>query len=584
MKRLIAASLCIVLVLSLLTACGKSQEVPQTDGSDSMNNSSSTDQGTNPYTHYYSEGIHLTQNFFVDELLVEQVPEGMTFDDNYRTNWCEEAFGITWSSSWIATTPGQNEQKLNLAMVSGDLPDLIIGTGKSLTPMIEGGMVIPLDSLIEQYASPLVKHLMTQMEEATNGSYSDPFSKDGKLYGIPMMADLWATSWNNNWIRRDIIEELGVTTPTTLADLEAIIEKYIAAYPNGYAMLMYAGGSMDTVMEAYGAFPSRWIKDSEGSLVYGSVQPEVKEGLAKLREWYQKSWIDQEFVVKDFSKASEDLVAGNVLSFHGSWGSVWWPFPDMMAVNPEADMVAYAPLTQADGSMKTVLYPTFNSDSKCFAINVKCTSPEALIYLLNANVDNMYRNSEDMRKLMKELYDYDLMYEPYEVREPLNADATSPGAYTYDYPEGIDGPVLNGYGETHGIYFSQGPRDLVDQYIKLSDVEKGVLPQSDLTLLDTIEKDKYTQPQNRWAALMSSVDLYRGLEDKDIISYSLFTGAPTQGMTDSNAYLKKLEQETFSKIIMGQVPLDEFDTFVQNWKSSGGDQITNEVNEWYSSR
>jgi len=549
-----------------------------------MNSSSSTDQGTNPCTHYYSEGIHLTQNFFVDELLVEQVPEGMTFDDNYWTNWCEEAFGITWSSSWIATTPGQNEQKLNLAMVSGDLPDLIIGTGKSLTPMIEGGMVIPLDSLIEQYASPLVKHLMTQMEEATNGSYSDPFSKDGKLYGIPMMADLWATSWNNNWIRRDIIEELGVTTPTTLADLEAIIEKYIAAYPNGYAMLMYAGGSMDTVMEAYGAFPSRWIKDSEGSLVYGSVQPEVKEGLAKLREWYQKSWIDQEFVVKDFSKASEDLVAGNVLSFHGSWGSVWWPFPDMMAVNPEADMVAYAPLTQADGSMKTVLYPTFNSDSKCFAINTKCTNPEALIYLLNANVDNMYRNSEDMRKLMKELYDYDLMYEPYEVREPLNADATSPGAYTYDYPEGIDGPVLNGYGETHGIYFSQGPRDLVDQYIKLSDVEKGVLPQSDLTLLDTIEKDKYTQPQNRWAALMSSVDLYRSLEDKDIISYSLFTGAPTQGMTDSNAYLKKLEQETFSKIIMGQVPLDEFDTFVQNWKSSGGDQITNEVNEWYSSR
>jgi len=324
-----------------------------------MNSSSSTDQGTNPCTHYYSEGIHLTQNFFVDELLVEQVPEGMTFDDNYWTNWCEEAFGITWSSSWIATTPGQNEQKLNLAMVSGDLPDLIIGTGKSLTPMIEGGMVIPLDSLIEQYASPLVKHLMTQMEEATNGSYSDPFSKDGKLYGIPMMADLWATSWNNNWIRRDIIEELGVTTPTTLADLEAIIEKYIAAYPNGYAMLMYAGGSMDTVMEAYGAFPSRWIKDSEGSLVYGSVQPEVKEGLAKLREWYQKSWIDQEFVVKDFSKASEDLVAGNVLSFHGSWGSVWWPFPDMMAVNPDADMVAYAPLTQADGSMKTGIIIAF---------------------------------------------------------------------------------------------------------------------------------------------------------------------------------------------------------------------------------
>ncbi|MDG0791806.1 hypothetical protein OMP38_13755 [Cohnella ginsengisoli] len=43
--------------------------------------------------------------------------------------------------------------------------------------------------------------------------------------------------------------------------------------------------------------------------------------------------------------------------------------------------------------------------------------------------------------------------------------------------------------------------------------------------------------------------------------------------------LKKLEDETFLKIIMGVAPVDEFDTFVKKWKQQGGDEITAEVNE-----
>ncbi|WP_239297125.1 hypothetical protein [Paenibacillus sp. ACRRY] len=44
--------------------------------------------------------------------------------------------------------------------------------------------------------------------------------------------------------------------------------------------------------------------------------------------------------------------------------------------------------------------------------------------------------------------------------------------------------------------------------------------------------------------------------------------------------LKKLEDETFLKIIMGAAPLDTFDTFVSDWKKQGGDKITEEVKEY----
>ncbi len=45
------------------------------------------------------------------------------------------------------------------------------------------------------------------------------------------------------------------------------------------------------------------------------------------------------------------------------------------------------------------------------------------------------------------------------------------------------------------------------------------------------------------------------------------------------ANLTTLEYETFSKIIVGQASIDEFDAFVSQWTSEGGDQVTAEINE-----
>ncbi len=43
--------------------------------------------------------------------------------------------------------------------------------------------------------------------------------------------------------------------------------------------------------------------------------------------------------------------------------------------------------------------------------------------------------------------------------------------------------------------------------------------------------------------------------------------------------LEKLEDETMLKIITNVEPVDSFDEYVETWKSTGGDQITKEVQE-----
>ena len=68
------------------------------------------------------------------------------------------------------------------------------------------------------------------------------------------------------------------------------------------------------------------------------------------------------------------------------------------------------------------------------------------------------------------------------------------------------------------------------------------------------------------------------LNDKYIPVYNAYRGQ-TETMQAKWANLKKMEEETFAKIIMGKADISKFDTFVENWKNQGGDQILKEINE-----
>ena len=68
------------------------------------------------------------------------------------------------------------------------------------------------------------------------------------------------------------------------------------------------------------------------------------------------------------------------------------------------------------------------------------------------------------------------------------------------------------------------------------------------------------------------------VNDKYIPVYNAYSGQ-TETMETKWANLKKMEEETFAKIIMGKADISEFDTFVENWKNQGGDQILKEIND-----
>jgi putative aldouronate transport system substrate-binding protein len=74
-----------------------------------------------------------------------------------------------------------------------------------------------------------------------------------------------------------------------------------------------------------------------------------------------------------------------------------------------------------------------------------------------------------------------------------------------------------------------------------------------------------------------------GHESEDNI-FNEYLGLPTEGMQAYQTTLDGLRDGVFYGIITGDVDPDAFDDFVEQWKGSGGDQITQEVNDWYKNR
>ena len=89
-----------------------------------------------------------------------------------------------------------------------------------------------------------------------------------------------------------------------------------------------------------------------------------------------------------------------------------------------------------------------------------------------------------------------------------------------------------------------------------------------------------------WERIYGPTGVFRNLveyRDNDQLLHEKFVGAPTETMVEKKTTLEKMEKEVFIKIIMGAAPIDEFDKFVTDWNNMGGEKMTQEVNDWYSS-
>ncbi|MGO4373984.1 extracellular solute-binding protein, partial [Paenibacillus sp. MCAF20] len=328
-----------VLVFTLvLTACsnGANEKPVNTDGTSQPGASQGeTIEKGDPFEKYDPPvELHIARP-------IEQTwtyPQGDSIDNNVWYREYESLLGIKVVHDWTALASEYN-RKLNVSIASGSLPEVFSVSASQLKQLADAGQLEDLTGAYEKYASDHTKEL--QMGDGGAALASATFG--GKLLAIPVVnAPIYEP--NLLWVRTDWLEKLGLPEPKTIEDVFAISEAFTNKDPDGnskndtfgIAINNYLYGPITSITgfsNAYHAYPQTWVKDDSGKVSYGSVQPEMKQALAKLQEMYKGGQLDREFGVKDSNKVAEDIAANK---FGMAFGANWNPyvFYDAVKKNP----------------------------------------------------------------------------------------------------------------------------------------------------------------------------------------------------------------------------------------------------------
>jgi putative aldouronate transport system substrate-binding protein len=306
-------------------------------------------------------------------------------------------------------------------------------------------------------------------------------------------------------------------------------------------------------MEGYHAYvDNAFLKNAQGKLVDGLVQPEVKTALADLAAMYKDGQIDKEFMVKDATKVAEDIVAGKVGMMFAQHWVPFYPLQDCKNKNPKADWKAY-PIVSND--TKPARPMVNGSASKFYVINKNMKNPEAAMKLYNY----YYAKDPALSK------DFDPNFHGKQGEEETN-----PGNYFELAVIQTFYPKQNAYINT-GVtkYFKENDQTMLQNYW----VKDNIAQIKKYQAGDNTQWSAYA-----WSGVEGSESINNYYDSKKLWIQNAYIKADTESMTQKGATLRELRDTTFTKIIMGALPLSEFDKFVNKWKVLGGDDIVREVN------
>ncbi len=479
-------------------------------------------------------------------------PEGDTPENNIWTRTYFDELGIKLNILW-SCGDDKAEEKRNLMIASGDLPDLFTVSRNQFEQLYNAGKLEDLTQAFEQYASPFVKDFIYR----DGGIAMKSAEKDGKLFAVPFFLD-YTDSTSILWIRTDWLQKLNLPEPKTMEDVFKIAEAFKNRDPDGnsledtYGIPMTKNLISGSYFNAFHAYPSIWIKNSSGSLVFGGIQPEMKAALLKLQEFYKNGIIPKEFGVMDDNKYIEDALSSKFGVIFGSLWEPWWPLQQMKDKDPNYEMKPF-PIPSIDDKPASIEVPGLNV-LNYIVVKKGAKNPEALLKLVNVNAEKNFGKTSDVNK--------------------YNINSETGNSIYRMSPVYVEPPRKNYY-----VYKN------IDEALKSKDTSQ--LNSEEKQYYDNIQK--YMNGDNsHWfeercygpEGSCSVIDHYLG---NKLYMLNEFTGIPTTSMLEKGAVLDKLYKETVTRIIMG-ADISEYDAYVEKWKSLGGDEMTKEVNDWYASQ
>lgn len=552
-KRIVAVMLS--LVVAATAGCGNAQSAQQDTTAAKTDTASESKAQAGADTQQAEDGEldiwapydeTVTISTVTSEYSSATYPEGDDITNNVWIRAYKDRFNIEVVTDWVSD---EYDTKINLSIAEGDLPDVFHVNSAQLQQLIDADLIWDLTEVFDTYASDRVKGYM----EADVDSFESGM-RDGKLYGLPQMHWGIIDQPDYIWIRKDWKEELGLADPETMDDVVEICKAFMENY-GGYGMAAEQTlDHLNLLAVAWGAHPDLWIKDDSGKIVYGSVQPEMKDAIAAWAEWYKEGILSPDFVTMDFAKMNEAVVSGNVgvQPFYQ-----WWGYnPGVDTVSNLGTEAIFEPYLIPSATGEKVEQSIFFANGSYTVVSKKCENPEAAIKLINFYgymIDDSVGQEDDAT--ISSFTDNDIAHVVGAFRV-LNPNC--------DYEQYVQVSKALETGDTSNLTTS----GMWQKYRNSVDFLENGTPGA---------TGDYMQQGNERCAYGLAKQI---LDDGAYVKSALW-GATPETLLNAGSTLDDILTEGFTKIIMGEESIDYFDTVVQNWMAAGGEAATNEMNEMY---
>ena len=376
-KKLLAMLLCLVMVLSLFSACGQSQvsEAPASEAAaesvaaepapveeapeepapevSTVEESSVVEEAPVEIEHLID--FPLEEDFEVS-VSMSTTPSltgsALIADDGSELGWAK----------WLQERTGADIQvdlysfldsndKLNLMIASGDYTDIIVGMF-NYSGGIDGAVEEEVLTNIAEYPEYIPDYLNVLFEDINDvaAAYSTEFNLTA-FYGIN---DPNAKAEYGPVIRQDWLDELGLDAPETYDDLHDILVKFkenydstlwITAYggvpgdlAGGYGVAEYAGGA---------GFPT-WVED--GEFKFSVMEDGLKDYLTMMHQWYEEGLIYPDFLSQGGTDYPDNSLITN--------GDVGVYFTYVSYMEAQQDVLS---ATVPEGKISAITWPVKNA-------------------------------------------------------------------------------------------------------------------------------------------------------------------------------------------------------------------------------
>lgn len=480
---------------------------------------------------------------------------GEDINNNQVNDWLLEEFGLDVNYIWTTpTTDNAFYTKLMLSIAAGDtLPEFFAIPGTQAHELIESGLFMPIDDLLDAYAGEIWQNSLAEVPNV-----SLPYVRDGELYAYPLLEYLYEHE-DVVWIRQDWLDLLGLEAPTTLEELREVMDAFskLDASVTGQSKVYGMTAAMQSnytswigenpIWGGFGAIPQIWMQMEDGSLVYGSTLPPILDALKEFKDWIDKGYFPPDVVLFNEVQAYEVFTAGKAgMAIAPTW-SYDWPLRDVEK-NVEGAVVRPYPIPMGPTGSFIQVGQSDPYQVMLFAKSAK--NPQVFFELSNY----LYENFADPA--------FGSQFE-YGWREGYDYAFLEDGTPTFDTNLIPDGKAT--------LFFFMSPLIPSMKMANAAFLAEGNEPQSPAQV-----KSSLAWNENFLKAAQIAVS------QREHTVPNMFNGAPTPSIVEMMPDLRSREVELFSSILYGKVdPEAGFEQWLAFWEANGGPQITEEVNEWY---